>query len=232
MRYGTVGAPPVLYRVGRLPDPLAWRPPREPLEPSNDPVLGGGRWDDPSGEFATLYCATTELGAFMEVLAPLRPVGGILDRILRETSEEDPDPYHDPTLSTGVVSPRLFAHWRGIGRVEPQPHAYFVDMAATKSHNALNLDLSGLLGVVGAPQFARGVVMHHDRRLTRSIAGHLHRELPEASGLRFESRVDAFECWALWENREAVAATDVDPVDPASPMLHRAAERLGITLDE
>lgn len=230
MRYVTVGAPPVLFRVGRLPNPLAWRRPREPLEPGNEPVLGGGRWDDPSGEFATLYCATDELGAFMEVLAHLRPGKDIVERILRETDEEGAD--HDPPLTPGEVSARLFARWRGIGRVEPRADAVFVDMAATETHNALNLDLPGLLDIIGAEQFDRGVVMHHDRRLTRSIAGHLHWQLPEACGLRFESRVDHFECWALWEDRGAIYDTDVDPIDPSNPTLQQAAKRLSIRLTD
>jgi hypothetical protein len=52
-----------LYRIGRLPDPLAW---------ADWQYLGGGRFDDPeaSGGFRVLYAA---VAAFVETLQKWRP---------------------------------------------------------------------------------------------------------------------------------------------------------------
>ncbi|MBI4493450.1 MAG: hypothetical protein HY690_11735 [Chloroflexi bacterium] len=54
----------VLYRIGRLPDPLDW-PPRE--------LTGEGRFDDPQRAFRVLYATALRPAAFVETLARFRP---------------------------------------------------------------------------------------------------------------------------------------------------------------
>lgn len=53
-----------LYRIARLPDPLAWLPWE---------LAGGGRFDDPQRRFRALYAAAQRQGAFVETLARFRP---------------------------------------------------------------------------------------------------------------------------------------------------------------
>jgi hypothetical protein len=52
-----------LYRLGRLPDPLAW--------PSWE-FAGDGRFDDPQRQFRTLYAAEQRHACFVETLARFR----------------------------------------------------------------------------------------------------------------------------------------------------------------
>ena len=49
-----VASPDTLYRVGRLPNPFVWRPPRKTLAQTPHPH-DGYRWDAPEADFATLY---------------------------------------------------------------------------------------------------------------------------------------------------------------------------------
>jgi len=47
-----------LFHLGRRPEPFWWHLP-EPLDLTADPIqTAAGRFDDPDGKYATLYCAT------------------------------------------------------------------------------------------------------------------------------------------------------------------------------
>jgi len=63
-RFATAQVPGELFRVGRRPDVWRW---------ADRQYTGSERWDDPRGEFRVLYASLSRLGAFLEVLAPLRP---------------------------------------------------------------------------------------------------------------------------------------------------------------
>lgn len=63
-RFATAQVPGELFRVGRRPDVWRW---------TDWQYTGSERWDDPRGEFRVLYTSLSRLGAFLEVLAPLRP---------------------------------------------------------------------------------------------------------------------------------------------------------------
>ena len=54
----------LVYRLGRLPDPLEW----PPLESA-----GSGRFDDPARRFRVLYAARQRAACFAETLATFRP---------------------------------------------------------------------------------------------------------------------------------------------------------------
>ncbi len=62
--FDTLPAPEALFRVGRMPDVWRW---------ADWSHMGRGRWDDPRGLYRVLYASCSRLGAFLEVLAPLRP---------------------------------------------------------------------------------------------------------------------------------------------------------------
>lgn len=84
-----------VWRVGYRPDPWAWTP----WQYAN----GGrfdGRWDDPAGEFRTVYAGASLVGCLLEVLAPLRPEPGF--SALLDAVEEDPvDADEYPTGEAG-----------------------------------------------------------------------------------------------------------------------------------
>jgi hypothetical protein len=74
--FDTAGVPSELFRVGRRPDVWHW---------TEWGFVGNDRWDDPRAAYRVLYTSLSRLGAFLEVLAPLRP---------------------DPTLQAGIGAVR------------------------------------------------------------------------------------------------------------------------------
>jgi RES domain len=240
MPVALVEGPSVLWRVGRQPDVFAWRLPKdhELLTSDERPRLEGNRWDDPEGETATLYCASTPLAAFLEVLAQLRSGGeGIVAEILQATGEDSPDPRLDPALRAGAL-PQEFLADRCLARASVAQGPLFIDMASPQTHNLLGERLPHLLRYLGAHQFDRGVVMSQDRRVTRQIAGFLreyadsdlHEEGPIA-GLRYESRIAAEQtCWAIWQDRLQLSDEQARSISSEDSDLLKAAELLDIKI--
>lgn len=188
-------APPNLFRVGRLPNPFTWRPPRSPLPELEDIVRDGNRWDAPDGAWNTLYLADAALVAFAETIAWARPAQGLAQRILDETDEEPPDAQHDFPLVDGGHLPRSFfepdppePQQRALGTCRLEPAPVFIDVSHPDTHHELNLALAADLANLGIDRIDRGVVMQQDRRVTRPIAAHLYKERGEAVGIRYESR--------------------------------------------
>jgi hypothetical protein len=79
-----------VFHVGRKPNPFYWSTP-SPLD-LDEP--GGARFDDPNGEWPTLYCATRPYGALLEKLSPLRPIPDLPVRY-NSALEDEPDPEYD-----------------------------------------------------------------------------------------------------------------------------------------
>jgi RES domain len=238
MPVALVKGPSVLWRVGRPPGVFTWRLPqdRELLASDERPRLEGNRWDDPDGETATLYCATTPLAAFLEVLAQLRSGGeGIVAEILQATGEDSPDPRLDPALRAGVL-PAEFLADRCLAKASAARGPLFIDMASPQTHNLLGERLPHVLRYLGAHQFDRGVVMSQDRRVTRQIAGFLReyadsdlRDQGPVAGLRYESRIAAEQtCWAIWQDRLQLSDEQQCSITGEHPDLLEAAELLDI----
>src|SRR4051794_14227185 len=180
-----------LVRVGRWPDPFKWPPTRPPALIDSGPS-DHGRWDDPAGEFITLYTASDVLGAFVETLPYFRgPDPDFLALVHAEVDEDEPDVEVDYEFE---VTPAFFK--RVLGRAQLQdPHARFVDVDDPHTHAQLNRELPNLLAEHGLEEFDRGVMMSQNRSITRTIAGHLHHQLQgrdlggtRVVGIRFESR--------------------------------------------
>jgi hypothetical protein len=188
------------------------------------------RWDAPEADFATLYGATTAVGAFIETLPYYRRSDDFLARLHRETSEDEPDASLDLDLATGEIKADYFK--RILGRASLPSDLRFVDVDHARTHAQLNRELPELLAQHGLQEFDRGVVMNADRRITRAIAGHLHAIAgPDVVGLRYESRRHrGIECWAVWEQASAqLADVDLDPLTPDLRDLQEAAATLGLT---
>jgi RES domain len=223
-----VAAGPTIFRVGRLPDPFAWRSRSEQLRHGDAPVLGGNRWDDARAVFGTTYAAGDAAGAFAESIAGFRSRPGLTAAILESTAQDAPDPRFDPPLVGGVL-PESYFEQRALGRARMTPEQRVVDVAHPDTWHYLNLHFGHHVRRFGFDGYDRGVVMSQDRRITRPIASYLHAALPRAVGIRYESRFLTADCFALWE-RAHLASPEVDPVVPETPELRRAAAALHVAL--
>ncbi len=220
--------PPVLYRVGTRDNVFKWRLPRQTLEaahPNDD-----SRWDAPRADFATLYFATAEVGAFIETLPYFLVDEDFLKRMHTETAEDEPDSDFDRDFRRQVTSDyfkRVLASATLAGDVS------FIDVDHPRTHAQLNQERPDLLGEWKLSEFDRGVVMTQDRRITRTLAGHLRaRSTPDIVGIRYESRRSAGkECWAVWERADGLFGDyDVDPLTPGTRGLREAADLLDLAL--
>jgi hypothetical protein len=224
-----------VYRVAKGIDPFVFRAPRSALPVGEEPVLDGNRWDDPLGQFASLYCATTAEAAFGETIAGYREKDGLIDRISAFLNS-DPDSAYDFELEPGRVPLDYFAD-RHLGHVAVDLDVRFVDVDHSHTHAAATPALRDLLRQHRLHQVDRGVMFHADRRLTRPIARYYwtlaqspdHRDW---AGLRYESRLSSgWECWALWEPSPIrLHISAVHAVTRINPDLHSAAARLRLTL--
>jgi len=86
-----------VWRVGYRPDPWTWTP----WQYAENGRFAG-RWDDPDGNYRTLYTGTTLLGCLLEVLACFRPDPTLIDEL--DGIIEDPDDLLvHPTPAPGTV---------------------------------------------------------------------------------------------------------------------------------
>lgn len=81
--------PPVVYRIGRQPDPWVWPDWRY----AGADGTFGNRFDDPQGTYRVLYASTHRLATFLECLAPFRPDPAVIAEYAAiETDDADPEP--------------------------------------------------------------------------------------------------------------------------------------------
>lgn len=220
--------PSVLYRVGTRENVFKWRLPRLTLEAS-DPK-DGSRWDAPHADFATLYFATAEVGAFVETLPYALVDDSFLERMRGETPEDEPEPEFDPDFRR-QVTPDYFK--RVLASVTLAGDVKFIDIDHPLTHAQLNRERLDLLKEWNLTGFDRGVAMTQDRRITRTLAGHLRtRSTPNIVGIRYESRRSAGkECWAVWERADAhLSDHDAEPLTPNTPGLREAVDLLDVAL--
>jgi hypothetical protein len=225
-----VASPGTLYRVGRWPNPFVWRRPRTKLLDELHPH-DGYRWDAPEADFATMYCATEPVGSFVETLANYRRDDYFAARLHAATNEDEPDAEYAFDAIGGVVPRGYFD--RVLGRATLDPEHDFIDVDHPRTHAQLTQELPNLLVKQGAREFDRGVMMTQDRRITRTVAGHLYAQTAStAAGIRYESRLHRdLECWALWEHcAPYLTDHEVDPLTADHPEIRRAAELLKLQL--
>ncbi len=207
----------VLYRLGRLSDPLAW-PPRQ--------YTGSGRFDDPLGEFRTLYVVEQRLACFIETLYPFRLPLAVLAARRAVTDADEPSP---PLIAT------LPADWwekRAIGRLRLDEGLRWLDLRSLDTREALRPAFASLLAHLGLPELDLSAVYGPHRTLTRGIARWAYEW--GYAGLRYGSRYDEeFNCWAIFERpgivtfrREGESA----PIAPDDPDFLAAARLFGLRL--
>ena len=192
-----------------------------------------GRWDDPDGEFRTLYAAATPSAAYTETLAVLRPAHDQVARIRRT----QPTPPNDPDLHTGKI-PVGYLDARHIGVAACHPDVRLIDMSDPATHASFPAHVRRVLGWFDIRDADRGTVMTGDRRVTRYLARHLwqtcrDRGLTHIRGLRYESRLTpTATCFALWDDPSPIDTSTITlhPVEPTDPSLLRAVEVLGLSI--
>jgi hypothetical protein len=187
-----VGAlPPLLFRIGRAPNPLA-APPRA--------FAGGGRYDDPRQEFVVLYAAQERRGAFVETLDAFRPAITDLAAL-----DQSPRYERNPPL-TGSIPRSYFDRLIGIFRLTPGQR--WLDLRSPETHQTLRFEIASILVDLGYhDRFVLGDLLASDHRLTRAIARLVFER--GCSGVAYPSCHDpGLTCWAIFE--QAI-------IEPASP---------------
>jgi hypothetical protein len=222
-----------LYRVGRIPDPWAWT---DWAYAGSDGTFGN-RWDDAYGRFRVLYASTQRLGAFVEVLAPLRPDPEIVAAIDEmETLEGD-----DESTLPGQV-PLTWCRERVITKgVATDLQGSFVTVGSLATIGILRTALAALILHHNLTDLdAAAIRLSAPRAFTQQISSYLAEQRDDEgqlfAGIYYLSRLgDEIENWAIFE-REAMNGTspvlsvERDTLDPADEDLQRAFEILGLSL--
>lgn len=202
----------VLYRLARLPDPLAW-PPWE--------VVGGGRFDDPRREFRVLYAAAQRRGAFVETLARFRPVLEVLARLQRVAGGGE-------QLPPATVP----AHWyqrRAVARLRLVPGQRWLDLRAPETREALRAELATTLLTLGLSDLDLGRVLGPSRTLTQALARWAYER--GYAGLAYHSRLDQkLTLWAIFEGSAFEPVGLPEPITPDDPDLVATARLYTLAL--
>ncbi len=201
----------VLYRIGRLPDPLAWPPPE---------FIGGGRFDDPQGEFRVLYSGQRR-ACFLETLALFRPSVEALAALQQVKGSLEP-------LPRGVV-PADWYQKRAVARLRLGRGQQWLDLRAMETREALRTELAATLLALGLADLDLSGVLGPRRRLTQAIARWAHEN--GYSGIVYSSRFDAaLSLWAIFEGAAFEPVGVPDPIVPDDPDLVAAARLFGLAI--
>ncbi len=153
---------------------------------------GGNRFDVPGGR--VLYAATKPKGAFAETLARFRPTASM--RAIPPEGDE-------PLMAVGAIP----ADWRtkrllaSFSLEDPLP---FLDVDNPKTHTYLTDQMAAQLEVLEVANLDVATVRGSNRFLTRAISTWAYVAgdedgVPMFSGLRYESRLGSYECWAIFD---------------------------------
>jgi hypothetical protein len=196
----------VLYRLGRLPDPLQW-PPRD--------SAGTGRFDDPLRRFRVLYAARQRAACFAETLATFRPSL----ELLAETG--------DPADIAGAVSAG-FLRSRGTATFRLRSGRW-LDVRRLETLEALRAALGATLHEFGLTDVDLGGVCGHQRAFTQSVAAWAYEH--GYHGIVYASRFGAsFECWAIFDNARIEPARSATPLSLDDPDLVAVASVFALHL--
>lgn len=197
----------IIWRIGYQPAPLSWA--------GWQHASGGrfpGRWDDPNGNFRTLYVGESLLACFLEVLAFAR-ADEYLAAALEDIEEDVADAADYPTISIGTVSPSWLAPRRA---VKATLDGRFCHVTAAETVAYLYPRFIGMTLAQGHDDFDAGILKNGAARsITQAVSASLYLER-DIDGLRFTSRHgDELTLWCIYERPG-------DP--PVSPHLFQLEE--------
>lgn len=195
-----------LVRLGRSSSPL-WFSRLDPIDALS--TMTGNRFDVPGG--GVLYASSERATCFRETLARFRPSTGIIAKM----GAQEPNFMVVGGVPTDWRAQRTVVNFR---LVDPLP---FVDAESLQTHEALSRVLATEFAALGVPHLDIGDVRGRDRRVTRLIAEWAFSATDDSGplygGIRYESRVDGGECFAVFEgtsteevDRQQVSLDDSD----------------------
>ncbi|MGQ9676107.1 MAG: RES family NAD+ phosphorylase [Chloroflexota bacterium] len=205
--------PALLYRLGRQPDLLAWSP-RE--------YLGSGRFDDPRGEFRTLYAAEQRLACFAEILAKWRPSLETLaySRSLKGDAAQ---------LAEMSVIPADWHRKHLLVRLRLEPGQRWLDLRDLETLQTLRVELADLAVRLGLPDIDVSTVRGQSRQFTQAVARWAYER--GYAGVAYRSRFDdSFDCWAIFEGAMFHPEGVPELIAPHDPSLRTIAELFGLSL--
>ncbi|HEX2924160.1 MAG TPA: RES family NAD+ phosphorylase [Chloroflexota bacterium] len=202
----------ILYRIGRLPNPLAW-PPRG--------LTGAGRFDDPLGQFSTLYAAEQRRACFIESLARFRASPKVLAELRRVSGTSDT-----------VLSPSVPLDWcakRGVARFYLRAGQRWLDLRSIETREALRTELAELLVNLNLADLDAGEVLSPNRQLTQAISRWAYER--GYNGIAYKSRLDDdLDCWALFQGASIEMVGSIEPISPHDPDFREAATLFGLVI--
>ena len=172
-----------VWRVSDWEDPLDPPAPPAPAWETPPGTDAARRWDDPAGEFRTLYCASEAEGALGEKVSnfALRPnVVREVEAFLREDPDEE---FLDDDLAGGLDA-RDIANldWK-LAWAPVDGEAQVIDIAAPRTMIAALSGVRRLMRGYGIPSFDRAALLSTKRGFTRRIAGYLREEATDGKRL-------------------------------------------------
>lgn len=218
-RPNLVECPRTLWRVGRLPEPLNF----STIDPEDAATeRGGNRFDVPSG--AVLYAASEPAGAFGETLARFRPTAEM--RLL--PPEED-----EHLMAVGAI-PADWRTRRQIAQFSLEDPLPFLNVDAPSSHSFLTSEMASHLVGLSIDHLDVAAVRGSNRMLTRAIAAWAYvasddEGRPLYSGLRYESRLGPYECWAIFDG-VAIVNSRLDAIAKGHPALVAVAREFDLSI--
>ena len=225
------------WRVSSWRDPLDPPPPAPPIgtEPQDD---DGHRYDDPDGQWRTLYCATQAEGALGECLGDFKFNSAAVVRIEAYLDGEPDDGFDEDYFRRLTTDDVESFGWK-LAHAPATAEVAFIAVDHWRTYNAVGPKAVPALLRYGIKRFDRRTLLDERRYVTRTLAGLYRRDATDpmtgellAAGLRFTSRLPpAWECWALWEPLGLDAASaEIERVTIDTPQLRTAAAMLGVVL--
>ncbi|MBX3070949.1 MAG: RES family NAD+ phosphorylase [Thermomicrobiales bacterium] len=201
--------PPLLYRIGRSPDPLEF----PPLS-----VLGKGRYDDPLGRTPTLYAAAERIGAFMESLDQFRFDLAALAARNEVVAGGD----HGIDRLEGVIPPSYFR--RRICTFSVHPNQRWLDVRSPAIHAHLRSELATQLRLMGiGGRFVLGDLLSNDHRVTQLIGRWAIDH--GIKGIAYASCHDTSKtCWALFDSARIIRLSQPATLSQTDPDLQEVAK--------
>lgn len=195
---------PVLYRIGRAPDPF-----RFPADTTTK--NSGNRFDDPEGRFWVLYAAEQRLACFVETLARFRVS---VELLIQLDDLPDGDVANDVPYS-GIV-PDDWHLKRVMASFHPTADQRWLDLRVLAVRERVRRALASTLTRLSHTDFDLGDALSRDRVLTQQIARWAHEQ--DFGGIIYPSRFDAaYSCWAIFEGsyieHESIRAIRRDDAD-------------------
>jgi hypothetical protein len=223
-----------LWRVSDWDEPFDPPPAPRPLDEVDPAHDEARRWDDPAGEFRTLYCATEAEGAFGEKLASFAPNTAVVQAIAAFLEDEPDDEFADDDLAGGLDAADIEAQNWKLAWAPADQECSAIDVFHPRTMVAAMAAAWTLLGAF----LDRSVLVSRSRAVTRPLAGYLRDQAEDeagdlrAAGIRYESRLGpAWECWALWEPFPMdISEPRAERVTIETPQLRAAAALLGVPL--